>query len=344
MAFADLIAEISGAIPGISPLLVSRQINRAWLDIRQERRWSFLQADGVIVCPLMVTAGAVAITQYSPTVTCNAAASAALPAVGATPDITQMQIRFGGSSTLTVGQIYRIMAVDRTVPTAIVLTLDRNVVELTNATSTYQSYRCYVTPPNADFLAWEQIVDMVYGWKVQLNWTSGQFDMIDPQRTMVGDAYRCGFFRVAGPYGNSNTADPNVEEGSPIYELWPGPTSGRTFYARFVRKGSDFVNPTDTQPAMINDSLILSKALGWYSYPFAMANTANFPTLKGQNWMALVQSAKQDYKGNLIQAKKNDDAQALQNVLNRGHGLRNIGSEMSFPVDAAFIQSHLLRF
>lgn len=302
--------------------------------------------DGAIVCPAMITTGTAAIVQYVSTVTLNASASAALtPYIAGTPLLTQMQIRFGGSNTLTAGQIYRIMAVDPTVPSALVLTLDRMVVELTNTVSTYQCYRCYVTPPQSNFKAWEQIVDMTYGFKLRLHWTSGNFDVADPQRTSQGDAYYCGFFRTAGPYGNSNTADPNVDQGSPIYELWPAPTSGRAFYARFMQQGIAFVNPQDTQPSIVDDDVILNRAYGWYCYPFAMANTANFPTMKGQNWLALIQTAKGQYVETLKRTKMVDDGLALQAVMSRGHGLRSgSGSGVPFPIDANFIANHLLNF
>ena len=292
----------------------------------------------------MITTGACAITQFASTVTLNTAASAAFPADTATPLPTQMQIRFGGTSTLAAGQIYRIMAVSRTVPTAIVLTLDREVVETTSATSTYQLYRCYVTPPVYDFKGWAGVIDMEYGFDLLRKGmrTATQFDLTDPQRTSQGDAYYIGFFRAAGPYGDSNAADPNVESGSPIYELWPHPTSGRTFYVRIDRSGEDFSSQDDTQPYPIEDSLILARALGWYSYPWAQANIGNFPTLKGANWPSLITNAKAEYKAALTTAKKNDDAQGAQSVWNRGHGLRGGGG--LFPIDAAYIQGHLLNF
>ncbi len=76
-----------------------------------------------------------------------------------------------------------------------------------------------------------------------------------------------------------------------------------------------------------------------------MANTANFPTLKGQNWLAFIQTAKLQYAEALQRTKKTDDGLALQTVFSRGHGLRGgTGSGVPFPIDAAFIQGHLLSF
>src|SRR4051812_26842386 len=160
MAFLDLTSEIAGTLPGVSPLIAEKWVNRALAKIYGERPWSFLITDGVLVCPAMVTAGAVSITQYSATVTLDTDASAALlpqTANGAVPGILQLQIRFG--SGVSIGGVYSIVACDITTPTAIVLTLDRVVQETTQATIAYQCYRAYVTPPISDFLKFDSIVD-----------------------------------------------------------------------------------------------------------------------------------------------------------------------------------------
>lgn len=342
MALADLVGELAGTLPGLDPLLAEKYINRAWSAIQDERRWSFLAgADGAVVCPTQLTSGTISITQFDAEVTCDAAASAALlpyTDAAAVPQLTQLQIRFGGSSTLAAGQIYNIMSADTTNPAAIVLTLNRIVVETTNDESTYQCYRCYVTPPDPDFLAWDSFVDMTYGFSLKLNFNSTWFDRRDPQRTAQGDAYYNGLYKAAP------ADDPNVEAGSPIYELWPHPTNGRTFYVRWARRGAPLVNPTDSQPAQISDELILARAFGWYAYPFAAANVANFPSMKNANWAMLIQEAKKNYRDELRAAKRNDDATGLQTVFNRGHGLRWGTASVPFPVDAAYIQGHLLSF
>lgn len=348
MAFLDLVSELTGTLPGLSPLLAQTYINRAWDTIQRERRWGFLSGlDGSVVCPALIAAGSYTIVQYQSTVTANAAASAALtPFITGTPLATQLQIRFGGSTTLTAGQIYRIMAVDTTDPTALILTLDRAVVELTNAVSTYQAYRCYITAPaipGGTFLGWDAIVDMTYGFTLKLNWTSRNFDVVDPQRTSQGDAYYCGFFRPAGPYGSAATADPNQDRGAPIYELWPAPVSGRTFYVRMLQGPGPLVDPDDTQPQVISDDLILQRAYGWHAFPFAAANVGNFPSMKAANWPSLILNAKAEYRDAMRICRKNDQAQAQQDIYSRGHGLRG-GSALPFPADANFIQTHLLNF
>lgn len=348
MAFLDLVAELSGTLPGLSPLLAEKHINRAWQDIRNARLWSFLTTDAAILCPTQITTGTIAITQGALTVTASAAASAALLAAPTSPGLTNLQIRFGATSP-AIGQVYNIRVVDQTNVNAIVLTLDRAVVEATNAASGYQCYRCYVTPPILDFRAWQSIVDMVNGTPMKVNYTSSAFDVKDPQRQAQGLAYYCGFYQsnqiLSVPLGTV-TPNVNVDAGTPIYELWPHPTSGQTFYARIRRAGLPFTLPTDQQPDVIPDQLILQRALYMYSYPFAKANVAHFSTFKGVNWNDLIVTARATYVDLYRDAARNDDEQALQSIWSRGHGLRagagGFKGLTDFPIDANFIQSHLL--
>jgi len=355
MAFLELSSELTGLIPGLSPFLADTYINRAWVDICNARNWNFLQQDAAIVCPTQITAGSVAIVQYTNTVTCNAAASTALLAQNAsTPTLTNMQIRFGASSP-SAGQVYNIIAVDQTTPAAIVLTLDRVVVEATNAGSGYQCYRCYFVPPvlgGMQFLAWTSLVDMVNGWKLTGNFTSAYFDARDPQRMAQGLAYNYGSYetnQTVDSLTGATTPNPNRSAGTPSYELWPHPTSGQTFLARMKLKGQAFVLPTDTQPGnIIDDQIIIERALGRYVYPFAKASVGQFPSLKGADWTTLMVNSQRTYSELLVTAKRLDDEQGLQSVWSRGHGLRG-GRFGAFkgvtdgPIDANYLQSHLVR-
>lgn len=356
MAFLDLTAEMAGTLPGLSPLLAQKFINRAWRHVCGERLWSFLTLDGVVVCPTQITAGAASIVQFTPTVTMNVAASAALTAqaaFGAIPGLTNMAIRFGATSP-AIGQIYNIIAVDTSIPTAIVLTLDRPVVEATTITAGYQCYRPYITPPVADFLKWESLDDMVNAFSItndRLNKTSKYFDQRDPQRASQGLAYFLGNYVGAyapNPVTGAVLPNPNVEAGTNIYELWPHPTSGQTFYVKFRRRGAPFVLPGDTQPDVIPDDLLIQRTLGWHAYPFAKANIANFPTFKGVDWNQLIVTARTSYAEQLVDVKRADEEAAPQQVWNRGHGLRSgvydFKGISDFPIDSNYLQSHLVRF
>lgn len=358
MAFLDLVTTLTGELPGLSPQLARKHINWAWRDIRQMRLWSFLELDGAVVCPTQITEGAAAIVQFTDTVTLDATASAAIAAqllVGATPGIFNLSIRFG-ASTPAIGQVYNIIDFDNTTPTAVILTLNRIVMEATNATAGYQIYRPYITPPIDDFLHWITIVDMVNAFTMsndngRLSRSSAYFDLCDPQRQAQGLAYWCGAYAGAytsNPVTGTVIPQSTVNPGTMIYELWPHPTSGQTFYVRFRRRGTDFINLLDTQPDGIPDAMILNRAKGQYSYPFAAANIGHFPTFKGVGWQGLIAMANGNFTTDLLLAKKNDNETALNTVYARGHGLRHGTGDWkglnAFPIDSNFMQSHLVRF
>lgn len=339
MSFQSLAAELAGNLPGLSPLLAAKYINYGWRDVRDARIWSFFLKEDAVATPAQITAGTLAIVQYTNTVTANAVASAAIAAVGTSVEIpfTYLSFRFGGSGTTS--QIYNITAVDQTDPTALVFTLDRVIMEGTDSASGYICYRPYVVAPQSDFLKWDAFVDMNNGWDLNKTCTSRDFDVSDPQRQAYGQAYNIGFSR------SSDDAPP-----VPVYELWPGPTEGQSFYVRYQIRGVDFSSPTDVQPYGIPDQLIIQTALAGYAYPWAQMNVGHFPALAKVNWGAMIEQARQQIHGKpgsnrpgLLQAAiRQDDNQATRSVLNRGHGLRTRNLGAPFVIDANWIQSHLV--
>lgn len=355
MALLDLVSELTGTYSGLSPILAEKYIQRAWRAIRDKRLWAFLATDGAVVCPAVVQTGSANITQYSVTVTLDAIASALLlpqTVFGATPGLTNMQIRFG-ATTPAMGQVYNILVADATVPAAIILTLDRVVQEATNTASTLQVYRCYVTPPSADFIKWESVVDMANSIRPKRDYSSTYFDSLDPQRASQGLAYYLGYY--AGTYipnviSGVVSPNPNVDTGSMVYELWPHPTQGQVFYVRYRRRGTDFSSIADVQPAEVTDDIILSRAIYADVLPFVGANVANFPQFKGIAVATLITAKKAEYDRLMVDLRRNDDETAMQSVISRGHGLRTgargtfKGDDQGFPIDANYLQGHLVRF
>lgn len=356
MAYLDLVSQLCGEMPGLSPLLAQKYLNQALGQIYNERLWSFNVLDGAVNCPAAVIAGTISITQYTATVTLDATASAAVAAQlagGATPGILNLQIRFAPSTAATASQIYNILSFDATVPAAVILTLNRVVQEATNATASYQLYRCYVIAPMTDFLKWETFNDFANAialFDPRMTYTSAYFDARDPQRQSQGIAYFLGHyaggFQELPPAGDIRPLN-TISAGQNAWELWPHPTQGQNFYVRFRRQGALFALPTDTQPAAISDVLILARAKYDYAYPFAAVNVGNFPTFKGVNWALLIAQAKKSYDDGILDAKRVDDEQALQTVYTRGHGLRvprgGFKDAGQFPIDSDYIQSHLVR-
>lgn len=322
-------------------MLVQTWVKRAWRAIRDKRVWGFLETDDAIVCPTQITVGTVNILQYSNTVTANATASAAL-----LPILTLIQVapqfmsfRFGGLGATS--QIYNIVSMDQSNPAALVFTLDRAVVEATNATSTYQCYRPYVAAPIPNFLRFVSFVDMLNGWAMNLDYTSVYFDQVDPQRQSFGQAYNVGYYKA------SSDIAPNSPV--PIYELWPHPTDGQTFYVRYRTQGVDFSQPGDIQPLIIPDNLIVQWTLAKHAFPWARVNAGHFPAYAKINWTEAIRQINEEIHGvpgrrvGLLQdAMRNDDNQSVQSILKRGHGLRTGDGGFPFPIDANFIQSHLV--
>lgn len=357
MALLDLIGELTGVLQGLPPQLARTYINRALEGIYDEREWSFLMTDGVIICPAQYATGTANVTQYLDTVTLDATASAAIAnqlTVNAVPGILQLQFRVQATPP-SAGAIYSIVAFDDSNPAAVILTLDRVMQQATDATASYAIYRCYVVPPITDFLRFESLVDQANAitlTKNRLTVSSSDFDRMDPQRANTGLAYWLGGWggnRVSDPVTGATTPNATVEAGTPIYEFWPHPTSGQAWYVRFRRKGQLLTRPTDSQVSQISNNLIIQRALYMHAYPFAAANVANFPGFKGANWPSLIMGARANYTSELLEAKKNDNNQQLQDVWDRGHGLRS-GTAFGrydvpgYPIDANFLQSHLIRF
>ncbi len=327
MTFSDLASELVGTLPGLSPFLAETHIRNAWRDVCNARLWSFLWKEVGIPLPTQITAGTVTTTLYSTTVTCDAAASAALlPYVTGTPLLTEMQIRTQGQS------LYTIAAVDATAPAALVLTLDRIFVgPAVGAGQSYQVYRAYLLAPAADFLRWESLDDFQNGYAItgdRLNRGRMEFDRRDPQRQSQGQAYFLG-------------ENKGQVASSPVWELWPHPTDGQVFIGTYRGKGTDpdFSSATDGPPPIIPDTLITTRAYGWYSYQWAQANKGAFPRFAKTDFVTLIQDTKNQYIRQLLDVKRIDDEQALQTVFSRGRQ-RNGASGLMGPADAKYWQSH----
>jgi hypothetical protein len=322
MAYRDLVAELVGRVPGLSAPLAQTFIKRAWLFIRNDRRWSFLWQEGVVICPAQVTTGVVAIIQGSNQVATSATASAALAGLGLA--LTQCQIRFPSQG---LNQIYNIVAAQGN---PLVLTLDRVVIESSSGPQgiDYQVYRCYIAPPVPDFKGWVTFRDANNGYDLRWNVTSIWFDQRDPQRQAQGEAYKLGYYQAIATY-------------QPLYELWPHPTQGQIFLVKVARRGVDFSRPGDQQPPGISDAMILSYALASYVYPHMQANIGLFPKYKGVNFSQLIKEELGTYLNERRVAVRDDDEIALQSILDPGHlGLRTRGPRYDGPIDANFMQRH----
>ena len=280
--FQTFWGEIKNTFPNLSPFLAKRFVQRAVIDIYNNHQWSFLQAEGVLFSPSIITTGLFSVTQYSNSIIASTLAKTALTGL-ANPLLTSRQIRF---ST----EIYNIIDASSIATTGELL-LDRPVLELSNILQTYQIYRCYYGPPltgingveTTDFLRYNSIYNPnISGFFLGIQLPREQLNRIDPQRSNVGNNP---FYLFT--YKSSL-------EGTPLFEMWPHPTSQGVYLCSYQRSGSTLSNPTDTLPIIIPDDLVLEKAM-WYGCLWADKNKSQFDELKGTNWLLLAQQHKKNY-------------------------------------------------
>lgn len=283
--FGEMWGEVLQTFPNLSPFLAKRFVQRAVIDIYTSHQWSFLTAEGVLFSPAEIATGTFSIVQFSNTITADALAITSLNGLS-NPILTKRQIRFGG-----FGQIYNIIGVDANFASNGILTLDRPVVDPTNTSSPYMVYRCYYGPPQdgvfgaetTDFIRYNTIYNpAISDWFRGIQVPRDILNKKDPQRTVVGN----------NPYylftykGSS--------DGTPLFEMWPHPTSAGAFLCSYQRAGVTLSANTDTLPIVIPDDLVLEKSL-YYGCLWANKNQSRYPELSGVNWMLLAQAHKRAY-------------------------------------------------
>ena len=175
MALEDMASKLVGWLPKLPKSEAYNMVNEAWLDIRNDRLWSFQLGEDGINTPSTIQAGTYTGTLGVNTVTLDSAASAAVTGL-TNPLLTQRQFRPNGLS------IYSIIKADFTVPTAVVLTLDRPYVEPSGAGLSYLILQSYYPAPVADFKRWIDWRDMVNGWWLDVSQSKREVNKGDPQR------------------------------------------------------------------------------------------------------------------------------------------------------------------
>lgn len=307
-----------GYVPGFPVQLAQNIVQQAWKDIRDSRFWSFLIGQTFLNSPGIITAGSASVTQYSNTVTLDATASAAVTGLS-NPLLTLRQFRQSG------GAIFNIVSADFTNPAAVVLTLDANYQDTTNATASYQIYRCYYTPPSSDFKRWESIVqpDNAYRF-TECNWTRKEIDGYDPQRSSQGLPYYMASYKLI-TVGN----DTHV----PAFEMWPHPTAALGYFAMYQKAGIDFANDSELLPPQVSRETLSYRAR-YLAYEWAEANKGAHSELQATNWLALRSSVERDYRDSLATDQKNDEETFLQNWVTLNYG------GPPWPVSASWMQSH----
>lgn len=268
---AELARELSGLFPKLPIPYAQTLINRGWRDICDEKDWSFLRGFGIYNTPASISTGAVAVTQFSQTITFNATARAVL-SVLSFPALTMRQFKTRN------GDIYNIESLDADFATNGIATLDRIYQGGTNAASTYTVYQVYYGLPQAanggaatDFKRFISIRDNItQNFFSNINGSLETLNYSDPNRNQSGIPF------AIYPYCVDSA-------GNPKFEMYPHPTSALVLLVDYVKRGIDKTE-TEVYPNVIPDALVLSRA-AYYACDWAQQNVGVFPELAKTNWL-----------------------------------------------------------
>ena len=336
MALSNMIAEQRGTVPNYSAALARTHLRNAWTDIRNLKGWSFQLGNSGISIPGLVNAGSVTVTLGSDQVLGDATASAAwLAASNPTSLITQRQFRTGQ------GTIYNIVALDATVPTAVILTLDRMWIDsyYLGSGQGYSIYQCYITSPVQTLQAWEYFMDVRNVIHLDVNNTRGIWEKIngaDPQRQIFSNPGNL------IPHGVDTRAGSSTY-GYPMFELYPQPQSIYVYQIGYSWAGPDLQDVTGSPAVPYPMTEHCVKTLGRVkAYEQAEANkdSAN-PRGAGADFRFLMEAALKEYQAQIKEIRMIDrdiyDANyvAMQRFI-------NIGVVATFDTATGTVQSRNL--
>ena len=292
MALENIASKLVGWVAKLPKEEAYNIANEAWLDIRNNRLWSFQLGEDSINTPAVVNSGFFSTTLGSNTVTADAVASAAITGLN-TPFITQRQFRVQGLS------IYSIINADFTVPTAVVLTLDRVYSDPTGTgpAQPYQIFQAYFAAPVADFKRYIDWRDMINGFWLDVHSTRREMNMGDPQRLYYDFPYWVVGFQ--SDQRGAGTPFPSSTLGYPMHELYPNPLAALSYMRWWVRTGADLVNPSDTVPYPMTDKLVSARAR-MLAYQWAEGNRdATIPRGQVADYKFLYQAAEKEFNWEL---------------------------------------------
>lgn len=302
----SLFNELIGRVPSLDAAYAPKLVQRAWADVRNSRSWSFLIGNGVLFSPGVITTGGVTVTQFSSTVTFNAAAIAVLNGIS-NPVLTLRQFRVGG------GPIYSIVRLDASFAANGIATLDRPYLEASLVATNYQVYRCYYGAPlvtvtatdgtqttteTADFLRYRAIYNPSTLQRFRLYGTVEELNILDPKRVTSGNPWAM--------YTHAATVNT-------YYEMYPQPLAAQSYICAYQKRGADLA-AGESLPAVISDELILERAMFHLCF-WAESAKGRIKELQGTNWLTLAVGHKTNYDDRLREASLRDEDTLRQNAI-----------------------------
>jgi hypothetical protein len=301
MALMNMIADLRGEIPGLPAAKAKTNINQALGFIYDEQMWSFQLQTGGWLTPGLIGAsgtqssGTITVSPYAMTIVGDSVASAVWLAMTGRPFITELQIRIPYYS------LYNVIAMDSTVPTAVVLTIDRPWMEPAQVNSSYMLYQAYFPVPVQDFKRFFDIRDTRNNQVIDFS-SMSQADLAvkDPQRICFNQPAFAVPFQTDTRVGSSTL-------GWMLYELWNHPLSVLPYTFQYLRRGPQLVNRDDTVPYPLTEEIV-----GWrakeVSYLWKEAQTGEDSARgSGADWKFLAQAAHAQYQLCLKEAKRKDE-------------------------------------
>jgi hypothetical protein len=290
MALENMASDLVGWVPKISKDLAYTLVNDAWMDVRNDRLWSFQLGEDGINSPNVISNGTVTVTLGINTVTLDATGSASVTGLF-NPLLTQRQFRVQGFS------IYSVISANFAIPSAVVLTLDRTYVDPTGTGLPFQIYQAYYPAPVADFKRYIDWRDMVNGFWLDVHSTRREVNMGDPQRLYYDFPYWV--LSDGLDQRGAGTSTPSATLGFPWHELYPNPLSAISYMRWWVRTGADLVNPSDTLPYPITEKLVKARSR-MLAYQWAEGNRdATIPRGQTADYKFLYAAAEAEYKTEL---------------------------------------------
>lgn len=176
------------------------------------------------------------------------------------------------------------------------LTLNMPIGITDAANAGYWVLDAFVTPPE-DFMKFLVVTHPVMGWRLQHWVTVGELNLMDPQRTFMGQPYA-----LADRMYDAATNTTNAT-CRPQYEAWPYATSRQVLYYLYTINGSDLVSPSDVPIWPIRTDAIVSGALADVARWPGTADNPNPYFARPDYWTAY----EREYEDKMIEIERQDE-------------------------------------
>lgn len=213
--FRQMYRELREYVPNLPEFLARKLINERYQRILDTRPWAGLRGQDQWLIPNMYTTGTIDVVNGSATMVGHGTAW--------TADMVGRQIRPNNQApTFTILDVID----DHT------LTVDSVWGMRTQLNIPYLIVQCYVSAPT-DFKEFKVVYDPIRMWRL-FTWIKvEELAQYDPARTNTGDAWIVADYLYDG-------------QGTPQFELWPAPTTIRTYPYVYVKQGTPLINADDT--------------------------------------------------------------------------------------------------